>query len=285
MRADGFVRLLFLVLLVAAFAGCAKAKAAPPPDPFAQPQGFDDFTGSVEGVVVDEEFQPLKDAIVGFIDPYQATKTDEAGHFEIGLLDPVAQRNLYVIHLGHKSAGKRIMIETQQATWVQFILPVLPIEEPWVDLVQRRGEFRQAVSLEPGTTAINRTGHGWILRDHAGALEAVHVQVEWRDNSGLSSGMRVTFGLGSNATRDLFFTLDGRSPLVGTADRAAIEDVFQKSKTVCVRYPCHLRWDAEPAAHTTNLPVDFGVMVEQPFDVYVSHFFRHPMPDGYMVYL
>src|SRR5687768_7012962 len=90
--------------------GCGAAKAKETlPDPFIQPKGFTDTTGSVKGYVVDEEFQPLMNAVVGFIDPYQATKTNEFGEFEIGQLQP-GKRNLYVIHLGHKSAGKKIEI-------------------------------------------------------------------------------------------------------------------------------------------------------------------------------
>src|SRR5688572_13836479 len=137
MRAELRSGLVLLVFLAAAFSGCAKAKAVHvDPDPYAQPAGFDDNTGSVVGTVVDEEFVPLKDAIVGFIDPYQAAKTDEAGHFEIGLVSP-AVRNFYVIHLGHQSAGKRIEIKPGQATEVLFVLKVLPIEVPWVHVVPK----------------------------------------------------------------------------------------------------------------------------------------------------
>src|SRR5688572_22476632 len=106
---------LLTVALLLSGCGGAKAKTTPP-DPFIQPKGFTDVTGSIRGFVVDEEFQPLRDAVVGFIDPYQATKTNEAGEFEIGQLDP-AKRNLYVIHLGHKSAGKKIEIFAQQETF------------------------------------------------------------------------------------------------------------------------------------------------------------------------
>ena len=126
-----WVHAAWLLLAALALSGCASARArtVPDPDPYQQPTGFTDDTGSVTGTVVDEEFVPLKDAIVGFIDPYQATKTDEAGHFEIGVLKP-GDRNLYVIHLGHKAAGKRIHINVGAATDVLFILPVLPVEGP-----------------------------------------------------------------------------------------------------------------------------------------------------------
>ncbi|HEX9816103.1 MAG TPA: carboxypeptidase-like regulatory domain-containing protein, partial [Candidatus Thermoplasmatota archaeon] len=138
MRAELRSGLVLLVFLAAAFSGCAKAKAVHvDPDPYAQPEGFDDNTGSVVGTVVDEEFVPLKDAIVGFIDPYQAAKTDEAGRFEIGLVLP-AQRNFYVIHLGHQSAGKRIEIKAREATEVLFVLKVLPIEVPWVHVIPKK---------------------------------------------------------------------------------------------------------------------------------------------------
>ena len=41
--------------------------------------------GSIVGHVVNDEYLPLKNALVGFIDPYLAAVTDETGYFEIGL--------------------------------------------------------------------------------------------------------------------------------------------------------------------------------------------------------
>src|SRR5688500_190468 len=122
MRTTQAVVLSVSLLLLVALSGCAKARAEKAPDPFIQPKGFDDLTGSIQGRVVDEEFVPLKDAIVGFIDPYQATKTDEAGFFEIGLLN-AGKRNLYAIHLGHMAGAKRIDVKAREDTEVTFVLP------------------------------------------------------------------------------------------------------------------------------------------------------------------
>ncbi len=283
MRAELRSGLVLLVFLAVAFSGCAKAKAVHvDPDPYAQPQGFDDNTGSVVGTVVDEEFVPLKDAIVGFIDPYQAAKTDEAGHFEIGLVNP-AVRNFYVIHLGHQSAGKRIEIKPGQATDVLFILKVLPIEVPWVHLVEKTGQFGQSVSLTTLGQQINASSHQWMIGDKAGALEALILEAHWVPSSGVTGGIQITFGLGGNSDRDKFFTLSGQSPLIGRVDRPAIEETWQKSGTVCVTQPCLLRWTATPAANTTSLPVDVGIMMDQTFKVYVSHFYRMTPPPGYTV--
>lgn len=283
MRAELRGGLIVLVFIVSVFSGCAKAKAVHvDPDPYAQPEGFDDNTGSVVGTVVDEEFVPLKDAIVGFIDPYQAAKTDEAGRFEIGLINP-GSRNLYVIHLGHQSDGKRIEIKVREATEVLFVLPVLPVEVPWVHVVPKIGKFGQSVSLKPLTTQVNSSSHQWMLADKTGALESIIIEARWTQNSELSGGIQLTFGLGGNADKDKFFTLSGRSPLIGRVNRAQIEATWAKSATVCVTQPCYLKWVATPAANVTNLPVDVGVMMEQSFGVYVSHFYRMQPPENYMV--
>lgn len=281
MRAELRSGLVLLVFLAVAFSGCAKAKAVHvDPDPYAQPQGFDDTTGSVVGTVVDEEFVPLKDAIVGFIDPYQAAKTDEAGHFEIGLVSP-AVRNFYVIHLGHQSAGKRIEIKAREATEVLFVLKVLPIEVPWVHIVEKTGQFGQSVSLRPLSQQINASSHQWMIGDKAGALESLILEARWVQTSVVAGGMQISFGLGGNSDRDRFFTLTGQSPLIGRIDRTEIVETWQKSGTVCVTQPCLLRWTATPAANTTGLPVDVGVMTDQTFTVYVSHFYRMTPPPGY----
>ena len=107
------------------------------------------------------------------------------------------------------------------------------------------------------------------------------MDVQWRDTSSLSGGLRVSFGLGASATRYTFFVLDGRSPLRGDADRARIEEVWSEPKTVCVKDPCYFAYSATPTTHVTNLPVDVGIMTDQTFDVFVSHFYRMPMPAGY----
>lgn len=281
MRAEVRSGIVLLVFLATAFSGCAGARAvAADPDPYAQPQGFDDNTGSVVGTVVDEEFVPLKDAIVGFIDPYQAAKTDEAGRFEIGLVSP-ALRNLYVIHLGHQSAGKRIEIKAREATEVLFVLKVLPIEAPWVHVVAKKAYFGQSVSLKPFNQQINASSHQWIIADKSAALESVILEARWTQTSLVTGGLHITFGLGGTAERDTFFALTGQSPLIGRADRPTLEATWKRSATVCVTQPCLLRWTATPAANATNLPVDLGVMTDQSVDVYVSHFYRMSPPQGY----
>ena len=281
MRAELRSGLVLLIFLATAFSGCAQAKAATvDPDPYAQPQGFDDNTGSVIGTVVDEEFVPLKDAIVGFIDPYQAAKTDETGRFEIGLISP-AVRNFYVIHLGHQSAGKRIEIKAREATEVLFVLKVLPIEVPWVHIVEKKAYFGQSVSFKPFNAQVNASTHQWIISDKSAALESVIIEARWTQTSLIAGGLHLTFGLGGNADRDTFFSLSGQSPLIGRADRPLLEATWQKSATVCVTQPCMLRWTATPAANATNLPIDVGVMMDQGVDVYVSHFYRMSPPPGY----
>lgn len=276
------------MLLVAALvlSGCAgaRAKTVPDPDPYIQPTGFTEDKGSVAGTVVDEEFVPLKDAIVGFIDPYQATKTDEGGRFEIGQLAP-AKRNLYVIHLGHQADGKRIEIKVGQATEVLFVLPVLPVEEPWVDIVYRVGRFAQNVRIDPVSSStlpfLNATNHQWRIKDKPQALEGLFLETKWTQSQSLSGGIRITFGLGLTASRETFFTLDGKSPLAEGVNRTQIENVWKRTATVCVKEPCYLRWSATPSTKTTNLPVDFGIMIDQSFEVYVSHFYRMERPETY----
>lgn len=280
----GQFRMHLAVALVATllFAGCASAKAkAPPPDPFIQPKGFSELTGAVQGIVVDEEYYPLKDAIVGFIDPYQATKTDEYGYFEIGMLQ-AGERNLYVIHLGHKSAGKRITITNNEPTEVKFVLPVLPIEEPWIDLKPLAGWFERAARVDPtGTTYNESSSPAWRINDDPKVLRGLHMDVIWSQSSGFSGGIRMQFGLGGSASKSSFFTMEGKSPLSKGVNRQEIEDTFAIRGTVCIKEPCRFQWTATPATKVTNQAVDVGVMLDQRFMVYVAHFYRLDMPENY----
>lgn len=276
-------RILGVAVLTLLLAGCAGARARPlEPDPLAQPVGFTDETASVRGYVVDDEFVPLPNAIVGFIDPYQATRTDAEGRFEIGQLERVGERNLYVIHLGHKSDGKRITLTAGQATEVTFILPLLPVEGPWTHIVHKVGNFTNAVRVTPGPTTQSHEAQ-WRLADKLGALEALQMDARWTQTSALSGGLRFTLGLGGKATASTFFTAEGRGPLVHAVGREQIEATVATSTTACVKDPCYFRYQALPGTRTTNAAVDFGILPEQRFDVWVSHFYRMEMPPGYQV--
>lgn len=276
-------RIAGVVVLTLLLAGCTGARAkVTPPDPFIQPVGFTDVTGSVRGYVVDEEFVPLPNAIVGFIDPYQATKTNAGGEFEIGQIDRVGERNLYVIHLGHKSDGKRITIVAGQATEVTFILPVLPIEGPWTHIAHKVGNFTNAIRVTPGTSTGSVEGQ-WRLADKVEALQALQMDARWTQTSGLSGGLRLTLGLGGKAASATFFTAEGRSPLVQAVGRAEIQDTLNRTTTTCVKDPCYFRYYALPATKMTNTVIDFGIMSDQRFDIWVSHFYRMDMPTGYML--
>lgn len=282
-RGAGASLVLGALVLALLFSGCAGARAkAVPPDPLVQPTGFTDDTASVRGYVVDEEYVPLQNAIVGFIDPYQATRTNELGWFEIGQIDKLGERNLYVIHLGHKSDGKRITLRAGEATEITFILPLLPIEGPWVQVVHRVGNFSNALRVTPGFS-IGSVESQWRLADKVAALQAVQLEARWTQTSSLAGGLRFTLGLGGRATNVAFFTAEGRSPLVHAMGRAEIEDGLNRTTTTCVKEACMFRYTATPATKMTNAAVDFGILAEQRFDVWVSHFYRMELPTGYFV--
>jgi hypothetical protein len=78
-----------------------------------------------------------------------------------------------------------------------------------------------------------------------------------------------------------FCVLEGPSPLTChvTDD---IRKVIDNDHSDCpADDTCEIQWRGFTGTGNTGLVVDFGLMLDQTFTVYTSHFYRQPMPAGY----
>lgn len=120
----------------------------------APPAQFDDTSGAVEGIVLDEEQAPIAGAQVGLLDPASnqslMTLTDLSGRFTFsqvvpGLYQLVAQQ------LGYESSARAITITAGEALSVSFQLTKIAIHQGYVEVWSKRGYFQCSQTLAGST--------------------------------------------------------------------------------------------------------------------------------------
>lgn len=179
--------LSLLVTLSALAAGCVGgSSSAPPPAPLtATPAQYDELTGGIEGLVTDEEIQPVAGALIGLVElPEARTQTDDAGKFSLSNLQPGVY-TLAVNALGYEAAGKKVDVAAGSVTPVQIVLPVLPILEPYGELIIHRGKIENGLGVMQtatcsncGSDATRYTFRDGLPLDWVGLM----IEVQWDTN-------------------------------------------------------------------------------------------------------
>lgn len=277
-----------LAFLLVAFAGCAGAPDATPAEPTTPytpaEEGHTEETGSIVGYVVDEEHLPLEGALVGFVEPYIADTTDASGAFEIGKLTP-GKWALYVIHLGHKADGLMVSVKPGEATKVTFVLPILPVEEPWTESKIASGSFSYSVATRPfnfGFTPGNSTAD-FETGDASEVVTGVVVALAWESTQSVAdSGLRVSTSVPQARSSSLGSFAGTQSPLVGNLSAESIQRIQTAKWDRCGgEDPCTIRTSTGVNPALLGTPTDIGFALNQRFDVHTSFFYRMPVPDGY----
>lgn len=110
-------------------AGCA---GTPPPTPKDAPTTtaptatVSDVTGSIEGVVTNEESLPLQGASIGLEDSALTAATDAAGKFVFNDLEPRAY-TVFASKLGFGSAGRAVTVMAGEVADVQIQLQAISV--------------------------------------------------------------------------------------------------------------------------------------------------------------
>lgn len=151
----GFAITAVATLLALLVSGCIQGQASEAPTTAggqaapdaAEPAGFDENTGAIEGLVTDDQLQPLPGAQVGIIGtPDRVTVTDVAGRFSLSNLDP-GKYQLSANALGYESAARLVEVQAGTLTTVNFALPALPIQEPYHEIFIWSGMIECAVAV------------------------------------------------------------------------------------------------------------------------------------------
>lgn len=201
----------------------ADSTEAPPPSVTAD-------TGSIEGVLVDEEGQPVQAATVALVELDLQTKSDDAGKFVFNELTPGTFK-LLAERLGYQSIAKSVDVKAGEITQARFVMSAIEIlDEGFFRMTQYDGLVQCSVSI---FTPINPCGgvtgedkDSWIftidrnLTFKEGIFELVwkatgpepigkHMELEVCDD--LNREYLCTFG---GTTSDYYKWADGESPQV-----------------------------------------------------------------------
>ncbi|MBI2077513.1 MAG: carboxypeptidase regulatory-like domain-containing protein [Euryarchaeota archaeon] len=147
------------VLLVAVFSGCVGSDAAEssvksvPPAPPAEADGD---TGGVEGVVTDDQINPIVGAQVGFTDvPAIIATTDEAGRFSLSRVPP-GTHTLVAQKLGFEATAKKVdVVAGEVVRGLALVVLPLAVEEPYPETLTHKGIIKNGVGIVLTATCSN----------------------------------------------------------------------------------------------------------------------------------
>jgi hypothetical protein len=285
-------RALIVGALCASFAfvvsGCAGGSGEPaggsdgtgPADPT-----FSQGTGAIAGQVTDDEGLPVAAAQVAVTELELLTTSDASGRFVFSDVAPGAY-TLAVQSLGYESKATRVTVEAGATVETAFVLSAIRLEEPWVQVMQQAGHIDWGARIESPVESRGYAGgdlvHEWELEDRTDRLRAMYVEMTWEDTQALAGGMRLRVEVEGEANNldYTFCVIDSTSPGVcHVTDNITM--ILENGHDDCNEEECAIQYRAFTATKNTNLDVDFGVMLDQDFTVWASHFFNQDMPQGY----
>ncbi|HEX9816136.1 MAG TPA: carboxypeptidase-like regulatory domain-containing protein [Candidatus Thermoplasmatota archaeon] len=299
----GFVGLL----LMAAVSGCVAEGAPAVAAPEAQPAEFDETTGGIEGLVHDDNFLPVSNAIVALGDlPEIQGTTDEGGRFSFSHV-PAGEHTLFVSALGYESAGKSIEVAAGIVTQMDFILVVIPIETPFYEIKTLSGLFGCGTSWRPAVVysgiaicgALDIVGDPtnadnfllvWQTTGPVEAWSAAVFETVWTSNQAFGSGLSVNWEKNgcANVADARFVRTAGHSPLRA---RLAGEEFAEKMDNVtdnscsdeCTFDDCRLmtRVFSMPDTLGASSPADVGFTFQQVFHQYLTEFYYDDGPETF----
>jgi len=238
---------LATIFLTTMLAGCVGGESTEvPPPASAAPAVFDEGTGAIQGVVVDDSLAPIANALVGIHGLQEfASSSDQGGAFSFSNVPP-GTHTLLAQQIGFEAAAKQVEVPAGAVTTVELVLSPLPSQTPYHQTVDQRGLFGCGSSWRPslgvpgvltvggiaacGATNIvlNDTNHDNFLLlwetngNDTGSWDAAVFEMEWTSNQALGNGLAVYWEVdGCSNNRTARFALErGDSPL-----RARLGDV------------------------------------------------------------
>ncbi len=246
-----------LILVIGMFSGCVAEgttnTAVGPGDQeiptVAPPAQFDDTTGAVEGIVLDEEQQPIAGAQVGLLQPSSnlsiTTTADLSGRFTFSQVTPGTYQ-LFAQQLGFETAARSVTITAGEVLPASFQLTKIAIQQGYVEVWSKRGYFQcsttilgstgpcgffpQVGNVTPISSLFNQQGsRAFIYNVSAGVVSAFN-EMRWTPGSAATgTKLSLTFTYqeheGQVRTASHYWcTSRADSPVVDHWERAFIDE-------------------------------------------------------------
>lgn len=268
-----------LVALVALVSGCAAPDQEAVPSPFAPGTEveveYTPTTGAIQGIVLDEALTPIQDATIAIQPTGRTTTSNSGGAFGFSTLEP----GIYFLEASREGwlVGQS-SIEVQaghEPPMVKVVLERNLGNRSYVELYEFTGFLACAAGGSVGSILVpcasvspQHRPRSTIQLDY-GMPDWVQTELMWRSTQPLGTDLRLDIGyyqLNGSTAFTGFNAFEGQSPILGTLDRANIEEWqvgVEKGLRITVEAP------------------QLGVVVNQAYSVYTHVFFGYNPPEGW----
>jgi carboxypeptidase family protein len=297
-------RLVALAILCSTvISGCIAESATPglgttaqPTLSAAPPGAFDDTTGAVTGLVVNEELQPIPTAEVALADTEFRTRAALDGSFSFSHVPP-GEYLLQSGALGYTSAAQVLSVGVGEVTTARVQLAALPVFQPRVDLYVFEGyitctvgmfgvlseECGQGLQTDVGTYGTNpnnKIDWKWNVTDVKN-LETMVIEMDWEPGSAAAAQLTLYVAHGFRCTPSC--TAEGGEEYCDTDNHGPPVQVCRIDDLKINNADTDLPWDMTSRAwgapvEATEVP---NIVLEQAFTMYRTEFFGMPMESGY----
>lgn len=259
----------FVLLVLSGCAGEPKAPSAlPPTDRAIPPLPEGTPTGSIRGIVVSDEAQPLAGAQIALAPAGQTTVAGAGGEFLFSDV-PVGDQTIYAEKLGFSQKAQRVQVAQDEEAHVTITLDAIAVPEPRMELYIGTGFFSCAIGSIVFSTfdcTVNLTGTArtsFRLNFSTEKLDGILHETVWQSSSTFSAqwlgqfhyvgGKQVSFSQGPSGMRVI-----QEGPFSGKR-----YDGFESYLPVAA--------PAQPVA----------LALEQKFQLYASAFYEQPLDEQY----
>ncbi len=279
------MRLIALMLVVVAFAGCASDSTPTPPDVPPPAAG----TGVIRGVVVDTAIMTLAGAHIELMGSDKTAESDAEGRFELRDVEP-GSRTLYVTRKGFEPVqyGTTVVADVASPKVVQVMMAPDPsfielaVTEKWEGFMNCQVGWNAGTGLLPGVdrnalnpcTALNFAIEDTdrITKEYEYDSTPTYSQSElvWIPSQTLAGFMSVMYTYTGDGGLDNYARASGESPLVIGANQTLLA-----TKKVGIDEPLLVRVFASSEDPYT-------LIAQQPFEVFTTKFLGFEPSEGWM---
>lgn len=267
-----------LCVAIPALSGCVaeEAKAVTSTPTAAEPTVASD-TGSIAGKTLNEEQLPIEGVGVVIAETRNSTKSDAVGAFTFNGMPP-GTYTILTGRAGFKEAAKKVEVRAGEITEVRIILKEVALPEAWVSVDRQSRAMLAGSYVAAYPNDVQTWNQKWSTKDDPLALEDLLLEADWNPTTLLADGIRFWSGIGTWNSGQTLCSGTGKDPYVCPVPPEKIQQDwgcdFADDKT------CIAEWMFRPGGSSVSQGL-VGVWPQDTVTVYVSHFYRMPMPAEY----